>query len=349
MRENPYRQGQGLQKMSNPLLVLRQQLKEQPESPFSFHDSQGIVLIDSLESLAFVKIGPKIFRKDCLTSFKSKRGSGPHYPLDAIAFLFSTPSMKEATYSEYIQAARKAVIGTVSVVDKKDLVAYVEGSSEESICLDPKAPLVPFAESFEEAAGLSTGIIEATGTYFEEPVSFTTRSVATTQSLFKSSKDFSNVLEMSKNLFKQVEKPAGEQISLVDSLRKANFETASSENLGKKQLKIPIIIVPAAPTAMITMYNAQDFLCNAKYIPAVEAKNQASSSKDYIVNLTRTTPDGTKKHYQVVDNPSRLSLEEWGRVAGVFVHGPAWQFKGWKWENPVEVFEQSKPHVRVYS
>ena len=35
------------------------------------------------------------------------------------------------------------------------------------------------------------------------------------------------------------------------------------------------------------------------------------------------------------------------RVVGVFVQGPAWQFKGWPWSgNPVEIFSKSKWLIR---
>lgn len=47
--------------------------------------------------------------------------------------------------------------------------------------------------------------------------------------------------------------------------------------------------------------------------------------------------------YRVIDNPSKLSAQDWSRVVAVFVMGPAWQFKGWPWDgNPVEIFSQSK-------
>lgn len=47
--------------------------------------------------------------------------------------------------------------------------------------------------------------------------------------------------------------------------------------------------------------------------------------------------------YRIVDNPQKLSAQDWQRVVAVFVMGPAWQFKGWPWDgNPVEIFSKSK-------
>lgn len=47
--------------------------------------------------------------------------------------------------------------------------------------------------------------------------------------------------------------------------------------------------------------------------------------------------------YRVIDNPQKLTAQDWQRVVAVFVMGPAWQFKGWPWDgNPVEIFAKSK-------
>lgn len=47
--------------------------------------------------------------------------------------------------------------------------------------------------------------------------------------------------------------------------------------------------------------------------------------------------------YRIIDNPNKLSAQDWNRVVGVFVMGPAWQFKGWPWDgNPTEIFAKSK-------
>ena len=46
--------------------------------------------------------------------------------------------------------------------------------------------------------------------------------------------------------------------------------------------------------------------------------------------------------YRVIDNPQKLTQQDWNRVVAVFVMGPAWQFKGWPWDgNPVEIFSKS--------
>lgn len=59
--------------------------------------------------------------------------------------------------------------------------------------------------------------------------------------------------------------------------------------------------------------------------------------------LQRRKEGNVTAPYRVIDNPLKLSQQDWNRVVAVFVIGPAWQFKGWPWEgNPVEIFSKSK-------
>ena len=46
--------------------------------------------------------------------------------------------------------------------------------------------------------------------------------------------------------------------------------------------------------------------------------------------------------YQVIDTAQKLKFEDWRRVIAVFAQGVAWQFKGWKYDKPVELFSHVK-------
>jgi len=97
---------------------------------------------------------------------------------------------------------------------------------------------------------------------------------------------------------------------------------------------------------MISLYNVKEFLLASNFMTTAEIKKNTTSAKLSSVSLERIDSYGIKRVYQIVDNPARLSLEEWGRVAAVFVHGPAWQFKGWKWENPVDLFQKGSQYFQ---
>lgn len=324
----------------NPLLVLRQELKAHPEAPLAFIDENGQELADDLESCKYVRIGTMFFLRDSATCFKSKRGSGPYYPLDAVSFLLKSPDVRELAYGEYMSLTRKSNVGSISLVDKKDLLSYVEDHKEDMSSVDPAAPLVPFASSFKEAKSLVHAVSTEIPTQdiFFEPAVVTTRPLRTTNSIFTSSKDFSNVLEISKTIFKASEKEQPQAMSLVESIKTANIDPGK-ETTPKRRKGVPIIIVPSVPTAMLSMYNAKSFLEDSTFVPTADAKAAATGAKQPSITFEKQTGQGKTLTYQIIDNPSRLSIEEWGRVAAVFVHGPAWQFKGWKWENPVELFQ----------
>lgn len=148
---------------------------------------------------------------------------------------------------------------------------------------------------------------------------------------------------MSKELFRTAEvavSAPAEPISLIDSIRQVNAPSKPVADGKKASAQVPIIIVPAAPTALLTLYNVQEFLRDSQFVPATVAKDRANQPKEQSILLHRADAKGdAAKACQIIDNPARLSLEDWSRVKAVFVQGPAWQFKGWKWENPVELFQ----------
>ncbi|KAK3928824.1 Parafibromin [Frankliniella fusca] len=114
----------------------------------------------------------------------------------------------------------------------------------------------------------------------------------------------------------------------------------SSLPANKRPSRTPIIIIPAANTSLITMYNARDVLQDLKFVSTEEKKAQGAK-RDNEILLQRRKDGGLTVPYRIVDNPGKLNPADWERVVAVFVMGPAWQFKGWPWGgNPVEIFSK---------
>lgn len=115
----------------------------------------------------------------------------------------------------------------------------------------------------------------------------------------------------------------------------------------KKGSRTPIIIIPAATTSIITMYNVKDLLQDLKFV-STEDKKAIQSRRDNEVLIQRRKADSSTVPYRVIDNPNKLTTDDWDRVVAVFAQGPAWQFKGWPWDgNPVEIFVRIKAfHVK---
>ncbi|KAM3966631.1 parafibromin-like [Aphomia sociella] len=118
---------------------------------------------------------------------------------------------------------------------------------------------------------------------------------------------------------------------------------------GKRPSRTPIIIIPAAATSLISMYNVKEMLQDFKFVPVEQKKAEGAVRENEVLLQRRKGPSGEQMPannastitvpYRVVDNPARLSAAEWDRVVAVFVQGPAWQFKGWPWDgNPVQIF-----------
>lgn len=90
------------------------------------------------------------------------------------------------------------------------------------------------------------------------------------------------------------------------------------------------------------MYNAKEILQDLRFVSTEEKKAQGCTRENELL-LQRRKDGNVTVPYRVIDNPSKLTPQDWHRVVAVFVMGPQWQFKGWPWNgNPVEIFSQSK-------
>ncbi|XP_015112093.1 parafibromin [Diachasma alloeum] len=116
---------------------------------------------------------------------------------------------------------------------------------------------------------------------------------------------------------------------------------ASLQGVQKKRpSKTPIIVIPSGNTSLITMYNAKDILQDLKFTPA-EDKRAAGCKRESEMLIQRRKEGGLTVPYRIIDNPGKLTTEDWDRVVAVFVMGPAWQFKGWPYGgSPVEIFSK---------
>uniref|UniRef100_A0A915HLA7 Cell division control protein 73 C-terminal domain-containing protein n=1 Tax=Romanomermis culicivorax TaxID=13658 RepID=A0A915HLA7_ROMCU len=107
----------------------------------------------------------------------------------------------------------------------------------------------------------------------------------------------------------------------------------------KRTSRTPIIIIPAASTSLITMYNAKEILQDLRFISTEEKKNQGFKRENEVL-VQRQKEGHSTTPYRVIDNPQKLTSEEWERVVAVFVQGPSWQFKEWPFAGPSEIFSK---------
>lgn len=123
--------------------------------------------------------------------------------------------------------------------------------------------------------------------------------------------------------------------------------SAASGTSAKPVNSNPIIVVPNAMTSAITMINAGFFLGKeAVFIPRDQAMhNPAAGKRGGTISITRKLAQrlgGSDITYDIIDNPAtRLKKDEWNNVVAVFCQGAAWQFKGWRYSDPVDLFSRT--------
>ena len=329
-------------------------------------------IVDSLERCYFVEVlDSLIYPKTIHTPFKSKRGSGENYTLESIVNCHSTSSL---SYTEYMQECRRLNCPAVSLVDRKDLIAYLSGEKATCDFLDASfVPPVPF-RSMEEALKRVKGnateeSVNGKISQFEKiaRMELSKNSVASLLDKIErkvlrkpgiSKKSYSFVLGIVKEVSKKESSAnipsavksslkTGTKSSMLDSI-KANAESSRASHISSQPVLAspshapivsPIIIVPSSFSSLINMHNARKFFEEESFISPQEGRAQGPVRKEIRLKINRK---GSNQVYYIIDNVNRLKIEDWANVVAVFVQGESWQFKGWKWESPVELFSQVK-------
>ncbi|EME29019.1 Protein CDC73 [Galdieria sulphuraria] len=142
----------------------------------------------------------------------------------------------------------------------------------------------------------------------------------------------------------------------------SNIQSASlKENVSKKPKTnvTPIIVVPSGYNSLINILNAPEFLEKGHFVPWQSLKAQGMTNVSWSVKIKHVSnASQTPVEYQIINNTSRLSSEDWKRVCAVVCNGAQWQFKGWPYPGTAELFadvrgfyfyfddEQVDPNVR---
>ncbi|PAV92588.1 hypothetical protein WR25_14616 [Diploscapter pachys] len=79
----------------------------------------------------------------------------------------------------------------------------------------------------------------------------------------------------------------------------------------------------------MNIQNAREILEDVRFAETEEVK-LVKAQRETTIFINRHKAHGTVQ-YQVINDVSRLSNDEMERIVAVFVHGPAWQFKGWNY------------------
>ncbi|CZT19496.1 related to DNA-directed RNA polymerase II accessory protein [Ramularia collo-cygni] len=101
----------------------------------------------------------------------------------------------------------------------------------------------------------------------------------------------------------------------------------------------PIILLSSSFSSLLRMPNIKSFLNDGVYAPLEQSAE--SPSILHITRQLRTINPGQSTRFILVDDPSHFRPDYWSRVVAVFTTGQTWQFKGYKWTNPAELFSHA--------
>jgi parafibromin len=139
---------------------------------------------------------------------------------------------------------------------------------------------------------------------------------------------------------------ATKETSVSNVQRASNKESVSKK---PKTSLTPIIVVPSGYSSIINIINAPEFLENGRFIPWQSLKAKGMTNVSWSVKIKHVSSTSqVPVEYQIINNTSRLTTEDWKRVCAVVCSGAQWQFKGWPYPGTAELFAEVRGFYFYY-
>ncbi|CEG75961.1 hypothetical protein RMATCC62417_10925 [Rhizopus microsporus] len=330
--------------------------------PVILLDASGNAVSNIIDAKSIKFSNDSVFPRDTPTNFKKIATSADSstYTLDTLIFLVQTAQLDNSAYFKECQARQ---IENVAIVDRRKILDFLTGKVSQLPNIT--RPSSPEKRPRDEGSTTETSTKKAKTAPLKSEDSIKAvkqvisreREIVTRSSILKGTKNFTHAINLAKQLVlgKEVpvngrpnatSKPGASQPSSANPSKNGTKPTTGATTATKNQKlsskdKIPLIIVPAAPTAKFTLYNIKQFLEDQTYVDPQELRNEGLKKPDRVI-VERKKPNGQSVPYHVVDSVAHFKQNDWDRVCCVFVTGKVWQFKGWKWEKPVDLFSNVK-------
>jgi len=327
--------------MSEAIVLLRKSILE--KVPYQLSNADH-VKVENIKDATYITIYDKEFNLQDPSQYKN-------YNLATVLFLYKNQNLDHSSYFQESIAVNNQAI---SIIDKKGILDYLNGQTNRLDGLEGKDGDDNANEKEKRGASeiesenkdaKKQKIIENDEDI--EPVKQITareRTLQNRKSILQSrgTKSFETVHKIANDVFLSTDKPKKKTEDSDQKMPQIYKGHAKSHEHGT-----PIIIVPSAPTSLITMYNVKQFLEEKQFIDPQECRRQGMKKESKII-ITRERSDGKSLKYYVVDSADRFQKEEWDKVVAVFTCGATWQFKGWKWSNPTELFSRIRGFYLQY-
>ncbi|KAF1960743.1 CDC73-domain-containing protein [Byssothecium circinans] len=99
---------------------------------------------------------------------------------------------------------------------------------------------------------------------------------------------------------------------------------------------LPIILLSPSASSLLRMSNVKSFLEDGVFIPA----NTTETTSSNFLQMSRLLPSisSAPMRFILVDSTAMFKPTYWSRVVAIFTTGQSWQFKSYKYPNPIELF-----------
>ncbi len=295
----------------------------------------------------------KTFAKDTVTPFKNSGEDGKFYTLHSIVHLAENEKMK---LSEFNRLARNKGISAVKFNDRQKLLNVLKGKEKLS---KPSEDTVTSSSQQEEKDDESGERASKKAKHDDAQSAAAARAtMSPTELLIRklkkhegSHRDRSSIL-MSSHRFVEVlriedeSKRSKQEERKRQALQGTNVVAGGSgqtRDLARaaQRVGVPIIVVPAALSAPINLYNVKNFLEKGIYVHTSDARKLMPRKPEFVV-VEKEIPGHGFIRFKVVDSVKKFQPQHWDRLAAVFTIGQMWQFKDWVWKDPAQVFDNCR-------
>lgn len=355
---------------SDPLISLRRSIASNhppipTSSPNPTPPSDAIENLAVATHLQFSNPEHVSFPLDTPTRFLSSEK-----PVDLRSIYFAWQK-KDVAIPDYIASAqqlneelsggdgRGSKVQNLVFVERLDLITWLEGASEESEYIKALESDVTAARSAQSASGAAGGTSTVPSSTVGPRAGKTIdprlqeiyngeRRMGDRNSVLRGIKptDFSHARKTAETfLGRNRPRPGAHPPSSTGTTAPPSTVSGTSSlvSLPKKPSRRPdpIILLSPSASSLLRMSNIKSFLEAGTYIPPDSALAGSSGATATILHISRLLPtiDASRPlRFILVDTPEQFKPDYWSRVVAVFTTGQTWQFRGYKWQSPPELF-----------
>ncbi|CCC06874.1 hypothetical protein SMACR_00900 [Sordaria macrospora] len=326
----------------DPLLLLRGSIASNSQiipttSADASSDSSAEVPLSQATHLVFTHPTRVAIPIDAPTRFVS---NGSPVDLRSIYFAWLNHEVAIPEYNASATKLNEELAGAGAVhkfafVERLELIAWLEGGSEESEYIKPLAGETGGASATGAASTTATSKVAPTASARSGRGTLDPR-LAQIYNGERRMGDRNSVLRGIKPTdFSHVRKLAQAFMSKKPGPTAITNNPALAINQKPARRPDPIILLSPSASSLLRMSNIRDFLENGKYtLP----DHNASTSVLHLSRMMKDIDPNRPMRFILVEGPEQFKPEYWNRVVAVFTTGQSWQFKNYRWSQPTDLF-----------